>query len=252
MLMIETSAEQLRLRWRVISASEFLVGAAIVIGHNVFRVVPNEVPILFVLGMLSVRLREGRWSAIGFKRPNSWWRIVGIAAAAATIRLLLGAFIVEPVTAYFWPAIQAPAGAEKIAGNFGVAGVALALIWTFAAFGEEISYRGYLTLRAAEALRLFAPRKFEARISNLESESALRASGKQSITAFWVATIVVSVLFGYGHYYKGPAGILDSAIAGFILGSAYLFAGRNLWAAVLAHGFIDTVAVIFAFLGWSD
>jgi len=37
------------LAWRLLSASEVLVGAAIVIGHNVFRVVPNEVPILFVL-----------------------------------------------------------------------------------------------------------------------------------------------------------------------------------------------------------
>jgi membrane protease YdiL (CAAX protease family) len=65
-----------------------------------------------------------------------------------------------------------------------------------------------------------------------------------------VATIFVSVLFGYGHYYKGPAGILDSSVAGFILGSAYLLTGRNLWAPVFAHGFIDTVGVIVGFFGW--
>src|SRR5258708_27178952 len=46
-----------------------LFRSAIVIGHNVFRVVPNEVPILFVLGLLSVRVRDGGWSAIGFRRP---------------------------------------------------------------------------------------------------------------------------------------------------------------------------------------
>ncbi len=49
---------------------------AIVIGHNVFRVVPNEVTILFVLGIASLRLRDGSWSALGFKRPSSWGRIV--------------------------------------------------------------------------------------------------------------------------------------------------------------------------------
>src|SRR5436305_14678485 len=54
------------LGWRLFSASELLLGAVIVIGHNVFHVVPNEVPILFVLGLVSVRLRDGRWSAIGF------------------------------------------------------------------------------------------------------------------------------------------------------------------------------------------
>ena len=35
------------LAWRLFSASELLLGAVIVIGHNVFHVLPNEVPILF-------------------------------------------------------------------------------------------------------------------------------------------------------------------------------------------------------------
>jgi hypothetical protein len=60
------------------------------------------------------------------------------------------------------------------------------------------------------------------------------------------------VLFGLGHYYKGPSGILDSGIAGFILGVAYLISGRNLWAAVLAHGFIDTFVVVTLYFGWQS
>ena len=215
---------QLSGRARVISACEFLLGAAIVIGHNVYRVVPNEVPILFVLGLLSVRVRDGRWSAIGFKRPPSWWRIVWIALPAAILRLLLGALVIEPVTAHFWPPIHAPAAAEKITGKINAALLTLLLVWTFAAFGEETSYRGYLTLRGADVAR-------------------------RSTAGFWIATVMVSVLFGYGHYYKGPAGILDSSVAGLILGSAYLLAGRNLWASVLAHGFIDTIGLLLVFLG---
>jgi hypothetical protein len=35
---------------RVVSAVELLLGTAIVVGHNVLRVLPNEVPILFVIG----------------------------------------------------------------------------------------------------------------------------------------------------------------------------------------------------------
>jgi membrane protease YdiL (CAAX protease family) len=42
---------------------------------------------------------------------------------------------------------------------------------------------------------------------------------------------------------------MDSAVAGLILGVAYLAAGRNLWAPILAHGFIDTVGVMMAWLG---
>ena len=46
--------------------------------------------------------------------------------------------------------------------------------------------------------------------------------------------------------------MIDSGFAGLILGSAYMVAGRNLWASILAHGFIDTFGVIDAFFGWSN
>jgi membrane protease YdiL (CAAX protease family) len=101
----------------------------------------------------------------------------------------------------------------------------LLLVWTFAAFGEEIAYRGYLLTRAADL-------------------------GFRSPAAYWIGMIFVSVLFGYGHYYKGPAGIVDSGVAGLILGAAYLLSGRNLWASILAHGLIDTVGIIALFFGW--
>jgi hypothetical protein len=91
-------------KYRAFSAFEFLLGAFIVIGHNVFRILPNEVPILFVLGLLSVRLRDARWSAIGFKWPKSWMRVVLIALGAAAVRICLGDFVIEPLTGKFWPA----------------------------------------------------------------------------------------------------------------------------------------------------
>jgi hypothetical protein len=88
---------------RLLSALEFLFGAFIVIGHNVFHIVPNEVIILSVLGLISIRLRDGSWSAMGFKRPASWRRIFLIALGAAILRILLGQFLIEPVTGFFWP-----------------------------------------------------------------------------------------------------------------------------------------------------
>jgi membrane protease YdiL (CAAX protease family) len=207
-----------------VSAAELLLGAFVVIGHNVFRVVPNEVPVLFLLGLLSVRLRNGGWSAMGLGRPASWSRVLVTAVVAAALRILLGDLVIDPVTRRFWPPAVAPAQAEAITGNLPVALLALLLVWTFAAFGEEISYRGYLLTRAAEI-------------------------GRGSTSAYWCGVAVVSVLFGIGHYYKGPAGMLDSGVAGLILGAAYLLSGRSLWASILAHGFIDTSAVVVTYLG---
>ncbi len=46
-------------------------------------------------------------------------------------------------------------------------------------------------------------------------------------------------------------GIVDSGVAGLVLAAAYFLARRNLWAPVLAHGFIDTVAVVSLTFGWT-
>ncbi len=57
---------------RAVSACELLLGAFVVVAHNVFGLLPNEVPILFVAGLLSIRLRDGGWSSMGLRRPPSW------------------------------------------------------------------------------------------------------------------------------------------------------------------------------------
>jgi membrane protease YdiL (CAAX protease family) len=211
----------------VISAIELLLGAFLVFGHNVLHVVPNEVPLLVVLGLLSIWLRDGNWSAIGFKRPASWKRTVQIALAAAVLRIVLGEFVIDSLTERFWPPAALPSGAEAITGNLGAAGLALLFVWTFAAFGEEIGYRGYLLTRAADL-------------------------GQRSPAAYWAGVVIVSVLFGFGHFYKGPSGIVDSGVAGFILGAAYLLSGRNLWVCILAHGLIDTFAIVVVYFGWQS
>lgn len=208
---------------RGVSALEFMLAAAVVVGHNVWQVVPNEVPILALAAFVSVRLREGDWTALGFRRPASWLRVILIAVAAAAIRLVIS----DPIEAALTPIFGAPSTSTIVtssAHDLRWVISTLAIVWTFAAFGEEISYRGYLTLRGADALG--------------------------GSTAAWVAaTAVAAVLFGFGHYYKGPVGIVDSTVAGVILGAAYLLSGRCLWTTIIAHGLIDTTGVILLYLG---
>jgi membrane protease YdiL (CAAX protease family) len=219
--------ESLSPRSRALSAIEFLFGGFIVLGHNVFRILPNEVPLLLVVGVLSIFWRNGGWTGFGLARPRSWTRTVLIALAAAGLRIVMGEFVVEPFTNRFWPPPIAPAGAETITGNPLAALLALLLVWTFAAFGEELSYRGYLLLRCADV-------------------------GCRSAAAYWIGVVLVSILFGYGHYYKGPSGIVDSGVAGLILGAAFILSGRNLWSCILAHGFIDTFGVMVLYFGWQS
>ncbi|HQN06019.1 MAG TPA: CPBP family intramembrane metalloprotease, partial [Thermoanaerobaculia bacterium] len=151
---------------------------------------------------------------------------LAIALGAAALRIALG-IVVEPLAESIWPPIVAPSGAEAIASDPWTALRWLGLVWTWAAFGEEIGYRGWLLGRAADAL-----------------------GRSPAATAFAVAAS--SVLFGFGHFYKGPAGVLDSGIAGLVLAGAFLLARRNLWAPILAHGFIDTFGIAALYFGWAD
>ena len=212
-------------RW--FSLVELVVGSAMVIAHNVYHVIPNEVPILFVMGLISLRLRDGGWTAMGLRWPVSWRRTILFALATAALRILLSTLVVDPLTARFWPPAIAPSGTDQITGHVMVALRWLGIVWTFAAFGEEIGYRGYLLNRAADV-------------------------GGRSKAAYWAGVLVVAVLFGYGHYYKGPSGMVDSGMAGLLLGAAYVLSGRNLWVCILAHGFIDTFGVTAAFFGWDS
>ena len=103
--------------------------------------------------------------------------------------------------------------------------IALGIVWTFAAFGEEIGYRGYLMTRFGE----------------------MAGGGR---TGKIISLVLTSLLFGLGHFYKGPAGVVESTASGLLLGTVYLITG-NLWAPILAHGLTDTFAVVAVYFGWS-
>lgn len=212
-----------RQRW--ISFAELLLGSVIVIAHNVYHKVPNEVPILFVLGWISISLRDGGWKSVGLRKPASWWKTVAWALVTAFLIVVLSDVVVGPIAEKFLGAAHSSKAIETSTPTLGWVLRMMGLFWTFAAFGEEMGYRGYLMTRAADV-------------------------GNRSKPAYWAALIVVSVLFGYGHYYKGAAGIVASTVSGLILGAAYLLSRRNLWIPILAHGFRDTFALVAVLLGW--
>jgi membrane protease YdiL (CAAX protease family) len=220
--------KRLSLQSRCLSAAEFVAGAAIVIAHNVFHLLWNEVYLLFVGGWISLWWRNGGWKAAGLIAPKFWWKAVAIAVGAAAVLQLGSELLVNPLMSRIWPEPQQVSAAiSQAALGWKEALVALLIVWTFAAFGEELSYRGYLLTRGAE---LFGG----------------------SRGGYVAAMIVVAILFGFGHYYKGPAGIADSTYSGLVLGSAYLLSGRNLWAPILAHGISNTFAIFVLFMGWAN
>ena len=212
-------------RERTWAAAELLVAAALIVGANIFDVVPiSETPWLVALGWLSLRRRRLSWRTVGLRRPGRWITTIGVALVVAVAYQLLSEFVTEPLLERLTGERADLSDFRSLVGNLPAALGMLALVWTLAAFGEEMAYRGYVLERAA-------------------------ALGHHSRAAYVVGMVVVSLLFGVGHWYQGVAGVWGSAVSGLLFGVLYLKGGRNLWLPILAHGFSDTIGLVLIYLG---
>jgi membrane protease YdiL (CAAX protease family) len=137
---------------------------------------------------------------------------------------LLSIYVTEPIISRFTHQASDLSQFRDIVGNVGVAAVLLVIAWTFAAFGEEFVYRGYILNRVADVFGSGSP-------------------------ALLIGVVATAVLFGIGHYYQGATGVIDTMIAALVYGGLYAWSGRNLWLPILAHGLTNTIGIVLIFLG---
>jgi membrane protease YdiL (CAAX protease family) len=203
---------------RAVAAAEAVVAAAVVIGHNILRVVPNEVVVLVLVGAVSCALRRQSPKAIGYRRPPSWRNTAAVALAVAAALQVFSICVVDPLAIRFTGQTADLSDFQPVVGNMKLAAIYLLVIWSFAAFGEEFAYRGYLLRRTIDALG---------------------GSTRGAVAA----VLLCGALFGVGHFYQGPVGMIDSTVSGLVFGTLYVKSGGNLWPSTLAHGLTDTLAL---------
>jgi len=184
----------------------------------------SETPFLLLLGWLSLWLRGFGWRAVGLKRPTGWRRTLLLGITVGIVYQFFSLYVLEPLIILLTGKPLDLSQFAPIEGNLFLLSLFLLLVWTMAAFGEELVYRGYLMNRVAEM-----------------------AGG--SGMAWAASLVVVSVLFGVVHLYQGISGAVAASSAGLVYGALYLWSGRNLWAPILAHGVYDTVALALIFWG---
>jgi membrane protease YdiL (CAAX protease family) len=222
---VENGIDRASTRERVVAAAELLVAAALVVGANVFDVVPvSETPWLVILGWISLRRRKLGWRSVGLRRPKSWMATIGIALIAGAALQVLSEYVIEPLLERATGHAPDLSEFQSLVGNLPASLGMLGLVWTLAAFGEEMAYRGYILERGATL-------------------------GRRSPSAYFCSMVIVSALFGIGHLYQGWAGVIGSTVSGLYFGGLYLAAGRNLWLPILAHGFSDTIGLAIIYLG---
>ena len=209
-------------RWLVFV--EFAIAAAIYVGreHHILKV--SAIPYLLLLAWISLRVRRVQWKQIGFRRYLTWptTLLLGIACGVGLElfdlfgkQRLLTRLLGKP------PDLSDFAAAK---GHLKFALLMIALVWIFAAFGEELVYRGYLMNRMADL-------------------------GRGTRTAWIVSLLVTSAIFGLTHYRQGLTGIVEEGSDGLILGLLYLACRRNLAVPIVAHGVCDTIDIFLLFLG---
>jgi membrane protease YdiL (CAAX protease family) len=201
--------------------------AAIIIVAGLLGYVPlsSTIPLLLVVAAVSLWWRGPGWRAIGLRRPSNAGLTLALGIAVGGGYQFLGLYLIEPhiarATSGELPDVSA---FRPLVGNEAQLVFWLAMSWIFAAMMEELVYRGWITNRLAELWRFS--------------------------TNGWIAGVLVSsALFGVGHLYQGASGMIATGLSGFVFGCLYLATDRNLWASILAHGFMDTVGFLMIYFG---
>ena len=194
---------------------------------NILKVPPFATgTLLFVLplGWLSLRRRGLRWRDVGFRLPPRWPRSLAIGLAGGVLVQAGTALLVDPLLR------RAGMTAPRVEGvtNLASAGpVSLALtilaVWVIGGVLEEMCFRGYLLSRVRDAL--------------------------PSRHGPLFAVLMTSAYFGLSHWYQGPMGAIDAAVAGAAFGTAYVLSGFNLFLPIVLHGALDTVGVLMLAAG---
>ena len=172
-----------------------------------------------------LRRRGLGWDAVGLRGGISRTRLL-VTVPVATIVLLVFSGRLHPAVARVFGPLDMSVFAN-VPGNAGLLLVWLALVWTVAAFGEEMLFRGIVLNWLYDLFRPHAARWL----------------------AWTLALVVTSALFGAGHAYYGVTGIVLTGTVGLGFGLVYLRSRRNLWPAILTHGLYDTVGFLVLFAG---
>jgi membrane protease YdiL (CAAX protease family) len=201
----------------------FVSGLLLWWGNKTQSALLTLLSILLALGLirLVLWLRRSSWREFGLNKPKSWLKTILLAIG--------GLFTVYIVVIVTMPIVTRLTGKpvdisqfDALRGNVPALIIGLLVIWTLAAFGEELIFRGYLMNTLASVL------------------------GNKNRS--WIfACLINSILFGIGHTYQGISGVILLSIVGLLYALFYLGSSRNLWVPILMHGLYDTSAFLVIF-----
>ena len=179
----------------------------------------------FVIAIVVVLIarKHGSFRDMGFRRPESWPKLLGTTLMYGFVIQLAFTVVIEPGLSRMTGDPVDISVFDGVRGNFVNFMALLALGWVVGGFLEEFTFRGFIVGRVRWLL----------------------GSGR---AATWVAVLAAAVPFGIAHLYQGVTGMIATGLIGFVLGAAYVYHRFNIWYAIFTHGFVDTVGIAALYL----
>lgn len=165
------------------------------------------------------------FSALGFQREKFTFKNIFVLAPLVALGLFsLYVFALVPGITKLTGAPIDYSSFDQLRGNLPACLIALLLVWSATAFGEEIIFRGYF-------MRQFVKFFGESKVSIV------------------LNIVLFSCFFGFMHSQQGITGQLVTGIVGALLALIFYLRKYDLWFIVTVHGFFDTIALIFIYFG---
>lgn len=160
------------------------------------------------------------WSLFGFAK-----RITLKTVLQALVLTLVIMIFVTPFEVWITEIFGEPnlSSLEDIKHNTVGYIVLMVVVWVFAAFGEELLFRGYYLKWLAQLM------------------------GNSNLA--WIASIImIAVYFGISHSYQGTSGIISIIFISLINSMVFFWNRDNLGLLILIHGIQDTIGVTCLYL----
>lgn len=174
------------------------------------------------LGVVFLLLKRSRydWSQFGFGEKlnlKTVWK-----ALVISLLLFLLFSVIDPILEKHFGAFDL-SSVEDIKGNLVGYIILMIIMWVFAAFGEELLFRGYYMKSLAELLG-------------------------NSQRSWLLSAVLVSVYFGVSHAYQGLSGVISVTIWSLCVSLIFNRNRNNLLLLVLVHGITDSIGITLIYL----
>ena len=188
-----------------------------------FGFIDRNFTFFFGLGIVFLILKGNKfdWSRFGIGQKITRKTVIK-SISISIVLFILFSFLIDPLLVKWFGDFDL-SSINDIRGDFLAFSILMVIVWVFAAFGEEILFRGYYMKGLAEFLG-----------NNNKS---------------WVlSAFITSFYFGISHAYQGITGVVSVFLWSFIISLIFNKNRNNLLLLVLIHGIGDTIGITLIYL----